>query len=216
MRFTKPKTQGRPSSEECVNGWPSVLETLIGVGFRRLLRQATKEEFRKIKGKEIYANVDFFSASVYHMMGIPRDLFTPVFAISRISGWSAHIIEEKFAEAQPKPELYRPDADYVGTYCGPQACEYIPIERTICMNFKHDIVIVGAGLAGLRAAVECADQADVAVVSKVFPTRSHSGAAQGGITAPWAMKRKTTGNGISSIRSREVITSVIRMPSRSW
>ncbi len=51
------------------------------------------------------------------------------------------------------------------------------------MIFKHDIVIVGAGLAGLRAAVECVGQADVAVVSKVFPTRSHSGAAQGGITA---------------------------------
>jgi succinate dehydrogenase / fumarate reductase flavoprotein subunit len=51
------------------------------------------------------------------------------------------------------------------------------------MNFQHDIIIVGAGLAGLRAAVECVDQADVAVVSKVFPTRSHSGAAQGGITA---------------------------------
>ncbi len=48
----------------------------------------------------------------------------------------------------------------------------------------HDIVIVGAGLAGLRAAVECAGQDDVAVVSKVLPTRSHSGAAQGGITAP--------------------------------
>jgi succinate dehydrogenase / fumarate reductase flavoprotein subunit len=51
------------------------------------------------------------------------------------------------------------------------------------MNFIHDIVIIGAGLAGLRAAVECLGQADVAVVSKVFPTRSHSGAAQGGITA---------------------------------
>jgi citrate synthase len=57
------------------------------------------------------------------------DLFTPVFAISRISGWAAHIIEEKFAEAQPKPELYRPDADYVGTYCGPAACPYIPVEE---------------------------------------------------------------------------------------
>jgi len=52
------------------------------------------------------------------------------------------------------------------------------------MIYQHDIVIVGAGLAGLRAAVECAGQTDVAVVSKVFPTRSHSGAAQGGITAP--------------------------------
>jgi len=52
------------------------------------------------------------------------------------------------------------------------------------MNFTHDIIIVGAGLAGLRAAVECAGQTNVAVVSKVFPTRSHSGVAQGGITAP--------------------------------
>ncbi len=50
------------------------------------------------------------------------------------------------------------------------------------MNFEHDIIIVGAGLAGLRAAVECVNR-DVAVISKVLPTRSHSGAAQGGITA---------------------------------
>ncbi len=93
------------------------------------IESATKEEFRRLKGKEIYANVDFYSAPVYYMMGIPRDLFTPVFAMSRVSGWAAHIIEEKFAEAQPKPELYRPDADYIGTYCGPQACEYTPIEE---------------------------------------------------------------------------------------
>ena len=51
------------------------------------------------------------------------------------------------------------------------------------MIFKHDVVIVGAGLAGLRAAVELAGQMDVAIVSKVFVTRSHSGAAQGGIAA---------------------------------
>src|SRR5512136_2119842 len=51
------------------------------------------------------------------------------------------------------------------------------------MIFQHDIVIVGTGLAGLRAAVECVGQADVAVVSKVLPTRCHSGTAQGGITA---------------------------------
>ena len=95
----------------------------------KAIEAATKEEFRKLKGKEIYANVDFYSAAVYYMMGIPRDLFTPVFAISRMAGWTAHIIEEKFAEAQPKPELYRPDADYVGTYCGPEACEYVPLDK---------------------------------------------------------------------------------------
>ena len=95
----------------------------------KAIEVVTREEFKKIKGSEIHPNVDFFSASVYYMMGIESDLFTPVFAMSRMSGWTAHIIEEKFAEAQPKAELYRPDSDYVGTYCGPDACEFIPLER---------------------------------------------------------------------------------------
>ena len=51
------------------------------------------------------------------------------------------------------------------------------------MIHKHDLIIVGAGLAGLRAAVETSHQYDVGVISKLFPTRSHSGAAQGGIAA---------------------------------
>lgn len=51
------------------------------------------------------------------------------------------------------------------------------------MVIEHDVVIVGAGLAGLRAAIELADRVDVAVITKVYPTRSHSGAAQGGIAA---------------------------------
>ena len=95
----------------------------------KAIEAATQEEFKRLKGREIYPNVDFYSASVYHMMGISRDLFTPLFAISRISGWTAHIIEEKFAEAQPKPELYRPDSDYVGNYCGLQGCSYTPVEE---------------------------------------------------------------------------------------
>ena len=91
------------------------------------VEMVTKDEFKKRKGKGIYPNVDLYSASVYHMMGIDQDLFTPVFAIARISGWAAHIIEEKYAEAQPKPMLYRPKADYIGKYCGPESCEYVPI-----------------------------------------------------------------------------------------
>ena len=84
----------------------------------------TINEMKKQKGLEIYPNVDLYSASMYYMLKIPVDLNTPIFAISRVAGWAAHIIEEKFAEAAPKPALYRPKAVYVGKYCGPQGCEY--------------------------------------------------------------------------------------------
>ncbi len=86
-----------------------------------------KEKFKRKKGKEIYVNVDFYSASLYYAMGIPIDLFTPVFAISRIAGWTAHILEEQYAEAAPKPMLYRPESEYIGEYCGPDECVYIPL-----------------------------------------------------------------------------------------
>ena len=84
----------------------------------------TISEMKSQKGKDIYPNVDLYSASLYYMLKIPMDLNTPIFAISRVVGWAAHIIEEKFAEAAPKPALYRPKATYVGKYCGPQGCEY--------------------------------------------------------------------------------------------
>ena len=84
----------------------------------------TITEMKSQKNKDIYPNVDLYSASIYYMLKIPVDLNTPIFAISRVVGWAAHIIEEKFAEAAPKPALYRPKAVYVGKYCGPQGCEY--------------------------------------------------------------------------------------------
>ena len=93
------------------------------------VEHVTAELMKKTKGVEIFPNVDLYSASVYYMLGIPMDLNTPIFAISRAAGWAAHIIEEKFAEAAPKPMLYRPKAVYVGKYAGPQGCEYIPIEK---------------------------------------------------------------------------------------
>ena len=92
------------------------------------VEQVTVDEMKKRKGVDIYPNVDLYSASVYYMLKIPMDLNTPIFAISRVAGWAAHIIEEKFAEAAPKPALYRPKAVYVGKYCGPQGCEYMPLE----------------------------------------------------------------------------------------
>jgi len=88
------------------------------------VENTTISEMKTQKGRDIYPNVDLYSASIYYMLKIPVDLNTPIFAISRVVGWSAHIIEEKFAEAAPKPALYRPKAVYVGKYCGPQGCEY--------------------------------------------------------------------------------------------
>jgi hypothetical protein len=61
--------------------------------------KTAKKVFHKLKGRDIPVNVDFYSASLYYAMGIPIDLFTPVFAMARVAGWTAHIIEEQFAEA---------------------------------------------------------------------------------------------------------------------
>ncbi|HSG83002.1 MAG TPA: citrate synthase [Nitrosopumilus sp.] len=88
------------------------------------IETTTISEMKSQKDKDIYPNVDLYSASLYYMLKIPMDLNTPIFAISRVVGWAAHIIEEKFAEAAPKPALYRPKATYVGKYCGPEGCEY--------------------------------------------------------------------------------------------
>jgi citrate synthase len=62
-------------------------------------------------------------------MGIAIDLFSPLFAISRVSGWTAHVLEEQFGGAADKPALYRPESEYIGDYCGPQECAFVPIEN---------------------------------------------------------------------------------------
>ncbi|MNN18336.1 Citrate synthase 2 [compost metagenome] len=69
--------------------------------------------------KGLKPNVDFYSASVYTMLGIPRDLFTPIFAISRLSGWTAHILEQL-----EDNRLIRPRAEYTGV----TNQKYVPIE----------------------------------------------------------------------------------------
>ncbi|HZU13542.1 MAG TPA: citrate synthase [Chloroflexota bacterium] len=77
-----------------------------------------EEEVTREKG--LLPNVDFYSASVYTYLGIPRDLFTPIFAMSRASGWIAHILEQ-YADNR----LIRPRAEYVG----PQARRYVPLDQ---------------------------------------------------------------------------------------
>ena len=93
------------------------------------IENETVRIMKENKSSDIFPNVDLYSASVYYMLGIPMDLNTPIFAISRVAGWSAHVIEERFAEAAPKPMLYRPKATYVGKYDGPQGCKFISIEK---------------------------------------------------------------------------------------
>ena len=94
----------------------------------KMLEQKGKEAFKKKKGRDIYVNVDFYSASLYYYMGIAVDLFSPVFAIARVAGWTAHVLEEQFAGAA-KPALYRPESDYVGEYCGPDECAFVPLDK---------------------------------------------------------------------------------------
>lgn len=95
----------------------------------KILEEKGKQAFKARKGAQIYVNVDFYSASLYYSMGIPIDFFTPLFAISRMAGWTAHVLEEQFAGAAPKATLYRPESKYVGEYCGPQECAFIPIDE---------------------------------------------------------------------------------------
>ncbi len=79
----------------------------------------TLEQFM-LSEKHIYANVDFYSATSYYYLGFPLELFTPVFAVSRISGWTAHVLEQ-LADNR----IIRPRAEYVG----PRNRTYVPIDR---------------------------------------------------------------------------------------
>lgn len=90
------------------------------LGDSKWYEMSRKVEEVMMREKGLYTNVDFFSASLYYMMGIPLDLYTPIFAISRISGWTGHILEQ-YADNK----LIRPRAEYVGA----RDVRYIPIEK---------------------------------------------------------------------------------------
>ncbi len=89
-------------------------------GHEYLYLLSREVEAAMLELKNIYPNVDFYSASVYYCMGIDLELYTPIFALSRVSGWLAHILEQL-----ANNRLIRPEGEYVG----PQNVEYVPIEK---------------------------------------------------------------------------------------
>ncbi len=92
------------------------------IGNLRWYEISRRLEEAVMQQKHLYANVDFYSASCYFTMGIPIDMFTPVFAVSRTAGWAAHVLEQ-YADNR----LIRPRAEYLGE----KDVAYVPIDRRV-------------------------------------------------------------------------------------
>jgi len=91
-----------------------------GAGDMRLFDISSQVEQAMRANTKVYPNVDFYSATVYHLMGIPTELFTPIFACSRVVGWTAHILEQ-----WSNNRIIRPRAEYTG----PTDLQYVPVDQ---------------------------------------------------------------------------------------
>jgi 2-methylcitrate synthase len=89
-------------------------------GDRRLYPVSERIDAVMRREKKLFPNLDFYSASAYHFLGFPTAMFTPLFVFARISGWAAHVFEQRASN-----KLIRPAADYIG----PASREYVPLKQ---------------------------------------------------------------------------------------
>jgi 2-methylcitrate synthase len=101
-----------------IQKWSQLLSEASGDTTFYRVSERIEHLVREEKG--LYPNLDFYSASAYHQCGIPTAMFTPVFVFARITGWSAHIFEQRSAN-----RIFRPVAEYVGA----EARAYVPLEQ---------------------------------------------------------------------------------------
>lgn len=108
----------RDPRNEIIKGWSRELAGIKGDTVLYDISEAVERTMKE--EKNMFANADFFHASAYNYMGIPTKLFTPIFVMSRITGWCAHVFEQR-----ANNRIIRPGADYIG----PAAQDYVPIEQ---------------------------------------------------------------------------------------
>ncbi|MCR9420909.1 2-methylcitrate synthase [Vibrio sp. RM-69-4] len=101
-----------------IKRWSKALSEAVGDTHLYAVSERVEAVMKREKG--LFCNADFFHASAYHFMGIPTPLFTPIFVMSRLTGWAAHVFEQR-----ANNRIIRPSADYDG----PEHQEWIPIEQ---------------------------------------------------------------------------------------